>query len=145
MTSCKWIVPIMGIGAVGVGVFPLTSLAQTFIGNPTQANGYSTTSAVSIVTHSGEAGGRLLQDVINGSGLDFATGLLHISGNPFGTMGLARNGQGGPGGSSDTAQGGTVPGSHWIEFGFDQPYSLGNLFVWNWNEDTNPTVSRDSE
>jgi hypothetical protein len=128
---------VLGLATAGIFAWPV--LAQTFIGNPTQGNGWSTTSAVSIVAHGGEApNDRGWINTINGSGLDFATGLLHETGGPTGKMGLYRvPGEGGGVGLGEKP--GIVAGNQWIVYGFDQAYQLGNMFVWNYNEDGSPT------
>src|SRR4051794_25464794 len=74
--------------AAAVAILP-AALADP-IGNPGPFNGWDTTSAVSIIRHSGQrdtelgAAGRTVINTINGSGMDFGTGLKHNNGAPSG-------------------------------------------------------------
>jgi len=36
--------------------------------------------------------------------------------------------------SQGNPRGGTVPGGHWVEFSFDQIYTIGEMWLWNYNE-----------
>ena len=38
--------------------------------------------------------------------------------------------------SLSNPRGGTVPGGHWVEFAFDRLYSLGEVWIWNQNENS---------
>ena len=104
------------------------------IGNPTAANGWDTTSAVSVTSSDGAgASGREWINTINGAGLDAATGTLHGITN-WGEMGV------GPG--TPNPRGGTVYepgdpngyGERWVEYSFDQVYALDSMEVWAYNE-----------
>jgi len=106
------------------------------IGNPGPGNGWDTTSAVS-VRAGREKPGRPWISVINGNGID-ATGQFHTDclesdcvsdGNSPTTMGFADNG-------ATPARGGTVAGSQWLEFAFDDIYQVTDMLLWNFNEDT---------
>jgi len=100
------------------------------IGNPGPANGWDTTSAVSIRAGR-EKPDRPWISVINGDGIDptgqFHTDLLSDGGMPA-TMGFADNGV-------TPARGGTVAGSQWVEFAFDDIYRVTEMLIWNYNED----------
>ena len=105
------------------------------IGNPSPANGWDTTSAVSIRAGR-EKPGRPWISVINGDGID-PTGQLHTDcleadcvtdGSMPATMGFADNGV-------TPARGGTVAGSQWVEFAFDDTYRVADMLIWNYNED----------
>jgi hypothetical protein len=74
-------------------------------------------------TASSEALNRGVENTVNGSGLD-ETGLLHGIKDDD-TMWL-----------SDI----TGPQPTWIEFEFDQPYNLYEMWVWNANDSLEPTV-----
>jgi hypothetical protein len=107
-------------------------LLSAAVGNPSADNGWDTTAAVSAVASSSHAS-RPVVRLIDGSGLDAATGLLHE-----GPQGAAPpTGEimwiSGPD-SHTRARGGTVSGSHWIEFAFNQSYAVEELWIWNYNE-----------
>ena len=85
------------------------------------------------------------QNTINGSGLDLATGLLHTwqldappspeySGNGIGGYSHCENGWGRVG--EENQRGGTVAGGTYFEYMFDQPYQLGEMWIWNYNANT---------
>jgi hypothetical protein len=71
---------------------------------------------------------------IDGSGLDPATGSLHTHLDVNSTMGLS-----GFLGSPIT-RGGTVYGSHWVEYRLDQVYALDEMWIWNYNEQNYPAM-----
>jgi len=105
------------------------------IGNPNPSNGWDTTSAVSIRAGR-EKPGRPWISVINGVGLD-PTGQFHTDclepdcvsdGSMPATMGFADTGV-------TPARGGTVAGSQWVEFAFDDIYRITDMLIWNYNED----------
>ena len=101
------------------------------IGNPNPANGWSSGGAIT-ATASASHPSRPAVRTIDGSGID-PSGLLHRSVDtstldPGPYMWLA-----GPD-SGPVSRGGTVPGSHWIQFTFNQVYSLGRMWIWNYNE-----------
>ncbi len=103
------------------------------VGNPSPANGWRTTSAVS-VTASSSKGSRPVIRTIDGSGIDIS-GELH--------RGSASNGQPGPymwlseSYSTPVSRPGAVPGSHWIQFAFNGVKTLGSMWIWNYNEKPN--------
>jgi hypothetical protein len=113
----------------------------SFIGGG-NAPTYDTRPAVTILSHSGQAGSREVDYIITGHGMTSKTthGNGDAGGGPAGTMGLFRNDypSGGPGSGGTTRPAGTTPGSHFAQFGFDQVYTVENLWVWNWNETTAP-------
>ena len=101
--------------------------AAVAIGDPNAANLWSTTSAVS-VTSNNDAGAWSsfpVASLVNGAGLDAATGLLHgnllWSGGSWLVSGPAET-------TSPSGQTCKV----WIEFTFDQTYDVGSLWVWNY-------------
>lgn len=109
---------------------------------------YDTQPTVSLLSHSGDpgSGGREIINIINGGGMTSLTthGNGDGTGSPAGSMGLFRNQypSGLPGSGGTTAPAGTTPGSHFAQFGFDQAYTLENLWIWNWNETTDPSYNR---
>lgn len=118
------------------------------VGGPSAANNWDTTSAVSARGSNEKTccPSRGFINLINGSGID-ETGTYHTD-DLFGpggvdgtTMGFNQNPIG-------PDRGGTVTGSYWFEFGFDQPYEIADILIWNYNEDAggdapgpNPTVN----
>lgn len=66
---------------------------------------------------------------INGSGLDAPTGLLHDNSPHTGFI-TAHDTDSAP----NMPHEGCVNGKHWIEFAFDRVYSLGEMWIWNYNE-----------
>ncbi len=96
------------------------------VGNPTTANGWSTTDAV-LATSSGYQ--YTLEPVcaINGSGLDTATGTMHSND----IWDLYWDGP--PGGGITNPHPGTVSCLNWIAFEFDKEYPLTIMHVWNYN------------
>ena len=103
------------------------------VGNPNTGNGWDSSGAIT-VTVSGSHPERPAIRTIDGSGID-AGGALHqgsdvVTSDPGPFMWLS---------SLDTgpvSRGGTVTGSHWIQFAFDQPHDLGEMWIWNYNEKT---------
>jgi hypothetical protein len=115
---------VLALGATLCWSSPASAAA---IGNPSLGNGWSTTDAVSIGAHSGEAANREIINMINGSGISGTNGELHnFDEFVFGNMSLFRGNTG--------AHAGTVAGSHWARFEFDQAYPLGDMWLWNWKE-----------
>ena len=117
-------------------VFSPANLLPAFggaMGNPSPDNGWRTTGAVS-VTASSSHGSRPVIRTIDGSGIDIS-GELH--------RGSASNGQPGPymwlSGpySTPVSRPGAVTGSHWIQFRFNGVKTLGNMWIWNYNEKPN--------
>ncbi len=136
MTRGKFGIVLLAVVAVaGLGVASQVDAAA--VGNPSAGNGWNTTSAVSIIGHSGEASGREIIYTIDGSGISGDDGELHAEGNPFGFMGMNRTPATG-GANASAPNPGTLQstGSHWIEYGFDQAYNLADMQIWNWNEPT---------
>ncbi len=118
----------------------LSTAGATPIGNPNAGNGWSTTSAVSVLAHSGEAGGRDITHLIDGGGMSGANGELALAGvgaGSFPYMGMSRlMSAGGVNGSAPNP--GTLQGTgsgHWFELQFDQVYTLDDVAIWNDNED----------
>jgi hypothetical protein len=100
--------------------------APDFVGN----NGVNWDTSGSVTaTASSSHSTRIPLLCINGVGLDAATGLKHDS---LPTTGfISRH-------DTDSAPNmpheGCVNGKHWIEFAFDKIYTLGELWIWNYNE-----------
>jgi len=118
-------VMLLGLSSAAQGAFP--------IGDPTAANGWDTTSAVSVNVSQPGYGGREWIYTINGAGLDAATGTLHNGGAPHGFMGIS-SGAANPRGG--TINDGTY-GDRWIEYSFDQVYPLAQMDIWAYNENAN--------
>src|SRR5947209_8483721 len=90
-------IPI-ALAAIGVSAFCARASAQQFVGGG-DAPSFSTTSAVTLLDHSGEAGGRLIIDTIDGNGMNSKTTHENASADPadgfpspdpFGRQGLFR-------------------------------------------------------
>lgn len=104
------------------------------IGNPTAANGWNTTSAVSVRGSHPGYGSREWIYTIDGSGLDAATGTIHVTAGPYGgpfvVMGIA--------GGIVNPRGGTINdgtyGDRWVEYSFDKAYELDRMDIWAYNE-----------
>ena len=97
------------------------------IGDPRSANGWRTTDAVRVRAWSSQKVTRPWLRTIDGSGLDGPTGSEHD--NAFAHMGLTDVlAFGSP------ARGGTVPGSHWVEYDLGAAYLLEQMWIWNYNE-----------
>jgi hypothetical protein len=122
----------MAIAVLAAACFALRASAQVFVGGG-DAPTYDTTPTVTLLDHSGEAGGRLVIDIINGHGMNTKTTHENSSASgiyaadPFGRMALFR-------GKSHNNPG-TVVGSNWAKFQFNAVYPLSNIWFWNWNED----------
>lgn len=114
--KADWIAPRIVVGELSA------------IGNPSAANHWSTTSAVTVQSHSGQAVGREIVNLVNGSGISGEFGQYHAAGNPVNQMGLFR------GNTPSSATANTLVGSHWVQLRFDKVYSLGEAWLWNWNE-----------
>ncbi len=112
-------------------------LSVPAVGNPNAANGWSTTSAVSVTASSSHVNPRPPIRLIDGSGIEAVNGLLHAGPQNYGNdpgqimwlSGLSAD-------SASNPNPGTVSGSHWVRFSFDQAYSLGQMWIWNDNEAT---------
>ena len=140
--------------AVIVGSFAYSALATTipwqhynFVGNPTLANGFDATSAVSQRSMHEKGGGvmegnaRPMLNTINGAGMYYVGGQRVHTGainDPEDTRssynGVTMGFQDGTPTGEPNPRGGTVAGSQWAEFGFDQPYDIKNVHIWNYNE-----------
>ena len=68
----------------------------------------------------------------NGVGLNVDTGLTHNMNALDMWLGSASGGAGNP-------DPGMVSAANWIAYEFDKPYSLGKMWVWNWNTSNPPT------
>lgn len=141
--------------AVGIALFQAALAQAAPIGNPSAANFWDTTSAVSISDYSGERdtsgspdgnGNRKVINTINGTGISGTNGDLHNFGAPHGQMGMFASLPDGAGDSGTfgmpgvfgSPNPGTLQGSasHWIEYQFDQAYTLTDIAIWNYNETT---------
>jgi hypothetical protein len=120
---------LRAIGVIAIAGLAGRASGQEFVGG---GNGptFDTRPAVTVADHSGEAGGRVIVDIIDGAGMltkfTDSNGSDNGDQGPFGQMGLFR------GHTHDNP--GTVIGSNWGRFEFDQVYPLTNLWIWNWNE-----------
>lgn len=114
-----------------------TPTAMPAIGNPTAANAWSTTSAVSVRASQEGYPAREWINTINGSGLDAATGMLHAAGSPYSTMAIASGAENPRGGTIYTPNDPNGFGKRWIEYSFDQIYVLDAMDVWAYNENAN--------
>lgn len=145
---------IKSVAALGItaalAIFSSQSSAAP-VGNPNAGNNWSTTSAVSIVRHSGErdtgsgGSGREIINMINGSGISGTSGELHGRGTeqspnvfiPHGQMAMFYNGNALPSGSSAPNPGTSQSaGSHWVEFDLGSVVPLTDIAIWNYNEPT---------
>ena len=127
--------------AASVASLALLSTAGAIpIGDPNAGNGWSTLSAVTLLAHSGEAGGRDMIHLIDGGGISGPNGEFAdvAAGGPgFVYYGMSRFPSGGGVGAS-APNPGTLQGTgsgHWFELGFDQAYTLDDLAIWNDNQD----------
>ncbi len=124
--------------AASVACLALAPIARgTPIGNPNAGNGWSTTSAVSVLAHSGEAPGREITHLIDGGGISGVNGeqsALAAGADGFSVFGMSRTG----GANASAPNPGTLEGtgSHWFELQFDQIYSLNDVAIWNDNQQT---------
>jgi len=118
---------------VALGLAFPSSLFAGAIGNPNSGNGWRTTSAVSVTASSAKVDRPVIR-TIDGSGID-ASGELH--------RGSAANGDPGPymwmseAYTAPVSRPGAVTGSHWIQFTFNSVYTLGHMWIWNYNEKPN--------
>jgi hypothetical protein len=126
-------------------IFGFHCPAATFIGNPSAANGWSTTNAVKVRagherTSPPSLDSRLAISTIDGSGLD-AAGEIHSVDQTEMWLSQSYSFQGNP----PIQRGGTVAGGHWIEFAFDRSYPIDEMLIWNYAEhpdSLNPNGSR---
>ena len=102
---------------------------ETFVGDPGPGYGWDTSGSIS-VTASSEHHSRKGVQAIDGSGLDPATGRLHGT-DPDGTLFMTGTRQ-----ASAAApwHAGAVTGEHWVAFQLDRVYELGEMWIWNDNE-----------
>lgn len=98
------------------------------VGNPSTANGWSTTDAV-LATASGYQYSLTPTCAIDGSGLDVATGTMHN--DDIWSVYWDGPAQGG----LLNPHPGTVSCMNWIAFEFDKKYPLTTMHVWNYNWD----------
>ena len=138
------------IVSVIVGSFAYSALATTipwqhynFVGNPTLANGFDATSAVSQRSMNEKGGGnaRPMLNTINGAGMYYKggqrvhTGAINDANDTRSSYnGVTMGFQDGTPTGAPSPRGGTVAGSQWAEFGFDQSYDISNVHIWNYNE-----------
>ena len=102
---------------------------KTFVGDPGPGRGWDTSASIK-VTVSSQHPSRPAVRAIDGSGLDAATGRLHGTG-PDTQMFLTNHKRFS---AAAAPHPGSVPGQHWIAFEFDRVYSLGDVWIWNYNE-----------
>jgi len=102
---------------------------KSFVGNPGPGQGWDTSNGIR-VTASSRHPGRAPVQVIDGSGLDSATGLLHGT-DPNATMFMSGEKQAS---AAAAPHPGAGVGEHWIAFEFDRVYALGDMWIWNYNE-----------
>ena len=95
-----------------------------FIGDT--GSGWDTRSAVSVTAGDEKAPDRLAVHTIDGSGV-MADGITHTNFPPQGHMWLTNDS--GP----HTSPSG-LTGYQWIRWEFDKIHTLGEMWVWNWNE-----------
>lgn len=115
---------IAAVGAV-IALNCIDLRADVFLGDPNPSNGWSTTSVVgaNVSSYHFRPGDNPQQDgsrVVNGSGIDVATGSLHDT--DYHNMWLS--------GGTDTSPS--------ITFLFNQAYNLTSLVLWNYNETYSP-------
>lgn len=138
--SCLW-VTLFSVGAI----FGTHCPAATFVGNPSAANGWTTTNAVKVRagherTSPPSLDSRLAISTIDGSGLD-AAGEIHSVDQTKMWLSQSYTFQGNP----PIQRGGTVNGGNWIEFAFDRSYPIDEMLIWNYAEhpdSLNPNGSR---
>ena len=94
------------------------------VGSPDAGNGWDTRSAVSVRSSSSH-GLSVENNLVDGSGVD-STGMSHGHIGLFVSEDIVK--------SKMNPRGGTVEGSHWVEFQFDKAYRLGEMWIWNYNE-----------
>ncbi|MHB9070967.1 MAG: autotransporter outer membrane beta-barrel domain-containing protein [Sedimentisphaerales bacterium] len=135
---------VTGLASTGSNVVIGTSQGELFVRNETNltsgqsvvvtsggsGSGWNTTSAVAVTADS-EFSGRGAINTINGSGIS-VDGLTHSTGGdtgPWGIMWL----------SGETLPSPQHPyvsaGTHWIKYSLDKVYPLGEMWIWNGNEE----------
>lgn len=127
---------LMGFAAIGmVGWMGSSRTQAAFVGltSPGDEDG---SSHITVAAHSGEAGSREIIHSIDGTGMNpgGVNPNMDVGGNPTdpaSQMALFRNTSG--------QHGGTVTGSHWGKYQFDQNYQISNVWIWNWNEPAFPS------
>ncbi|MDP7347250.1 MAG: hypothetical protein QF735_03435, partial [Phycisphaeraceae bacterium] len=103
--------------------------AAPAVGSPGLANKWSSSAAIKVRASSSHAT-CIADNVINGSGIS-TDGMTHDPADPankFVTGPMAD--------SKANPRGGTVEGGHWIEFAFDDPCRLGEMWIWNFDSRT---------
>ena len=121
------------LGVTTALVFGLApTLWANTIGSPNAYNGWS--SAAHITTRaSSQHSSRWAQNSIDGSAIWGPNGEYHSTGighaaDPSWSMWMGTD-------PNAAARGGTVAGSHWIEYKFDKTFDdMGDLEMWNYNE-----------
>ena len=118
------------VGILAAWGVPFSARADA-VGDPDPTNGWDASGAIT-VSASSTHGTRLPIHTVDGSGLD-AAGQLHqggdpATGDPSPYMWLSSLDAG------PVSRGGTVTGSHWIAFTFDQVYDLAEMQIWNDNQ-----------
>jgi hypothetical protein len=109
--------------SLGAAVMAFSDAPRGFIGDT--GSGWNSTSAVSVRAGNEHAGGsRLAVDTINGTGIN-AAGEVHDQ-DPM-SMWLSLE-------FTTPDRFGVSPGGHWIEYAFDQVYSVQELWIWNYTE-----------
>ena len=101
----------------------------TAIGAPSPANGWDTTSEVSIRAFSSQKATRPWSTTIDGSGILDAEGFRHST-VVVPTSDMALN----SGPDVQAVRGGTVAGDTWVEFDLGDRKTLTEMWIWNYNE-----------
>lgn len=133
--------PVFGASVAVVALVGSGAKAQTFVGGG-DAPTYNTSPPVSIVAHSGDAGGgREVVNTINGSGM-----LSKVTDDrqPVTTMALFRNFPVGGPYIIPPNPTGLAGSSNWVEYDLGSVVPLQEVWIWNWNEraDTTPDNTR---
>lgn len=117
------------IGLIGVVLAVATNMAwaQKAIGEPSPENQWDTRSGVISVRSSTHHSDNIAEHLVDGSGIDEAGNQTRNEGH-FISSNLVD--------SKSIPRGGTVEGGHWVEFEFDHPYRLGEMWIWNYNART---------
>ncbi len=104
-----------------VGMLPVFA-QSTAVGDPGPSNGWDSQNAVSARSSSNHVQ-HDTNHLIDGSGMDPGGSLCGNSGL-YMSDSLTE--------SKSNPHGGTVEGSHWVEFQFDKNYRLGEMWIWNY-------------
>ncbi len=108
---------------------------KTFVGDPGPGKGWDTSPCIK-TSASSEHASRKAVKAVNGEGIDAKTGLLHGT-DPDGTMFMSGTRRLS---AASALHPGAVPGEHWIAFEFDKVYALGEMWIWNLNENRTHTM-----